>query len=280
MAGGFERAVERAAATGCDCLQIFTKNNTQWRARSIEEEEGRRFQARLAELHIRFPLAHSSYLLNLASPDRRLWNKSINALVVEILRAHTLGIPFVVVHPGACVASSVEQGLARIVGALDETFRQTPGVSTGCLLETTAGQGTSLGWRFEHLAELIDRARSPERLGVCFDTCHVFAAGYALAPQEDYRATMRQFQRVVGIHQIKAFHLNDSQCGLGSRVDRHAHIGRGRMGREPFRLLLNDRRFARIPMYLETPKGTEKGTDWDRINLQTLRRLVGRRRPQ
>ena len=222
----------------------------------------------------RHPLAHGSYLINLASPDETLWRKSIAAFVVELRRAETLGIPYVVTHPGAFTSGSEAGGLRRIVAALDEIHAQTQGIRAQCLLETTAGQGTCLGCRFEHLAAIIEGVAEPDRLGVCFDTCHVFAAGYPLDTLRHYRSTMRAFDRLVGVDRIKAFHLNDSRRELGSRIDRHEHIGRGQIGLGAFRNLLSDRRFRRVPMYLETPKGQEKGVDWDVINLRTLRELI------
>ncbi len=274
IAGGYHKAVERAAAYGFDCVQLFTKNNSQWRAKEITEEEAERFCASLAEWGISHPLAHDSYLINLASPDKALWRKSIEAFIVELRRAETLGIPHVVTHPGAYTTSSEARGLARVTRALDEIHRQTRGIRAGCLLETTAGQGTSLGWRFEHLAAILDRVKDPDRLGICCDTCHVFAAGYPMASERQYKATMKALNATVGLKKIKAFHLNDSRRQLGSRVDRHAHVGRGRMGLEPFRRLLADRRFRRIPMYLETPKGKEDGVELDMINLNVLRGLI------
>jgi deoxyribonuclease IV len=273
IAGGYYKAVERARARGCDCVQVFTKNNNQWRAKPITADDAQRFRAALAELSVTCPLAHDSYLINLASPDPALWRRSIDALVAELLRAETLGIPYVVFHPGAYTSGSEAEGLRRLIRALDEVLAQTRGKPVGCLLETTAGQGTSIGWRFEHLAAILAGVKAPERLGVCFDTCHVFAAGYRLATRRQYHATMRIFDRIVGIGQICAFHLNDSLRELGSRVDRHAHIGRGHLGLEPFRALLCDRRFRQVPMYLETPKGQREGVDWDVVNLQTLRSL-------
>lgn len=276
IAGGFDRAVDRAHASGCDCVQIFLKNNNQWRAKPLTKEDGPRFQSRLQELGIVYPLAHSSYLLNLASPDRALWKKSVDAFVVEIQRADTLGVPFVVIHAGAYTTSTEAQGLKRIVRGLNEMDKQTRGLSAGCLLETTAGQGSCLGWRFEQLARLLDGVRSPERFGICFDTCHVFAAGYDLRSEKAYKATMREFQKVVGIKQIQAFHLNDSKHELGSRVDRHEHIGKGTLGKAAFSWLLKDRRFRKTPMYLETPKKDEKGRNLDEMNLKTLRRLLER----
>jgi deoxyribonuclease-4 len=274
IAGGYEKAVETAQRCRCDCVQLFTKNNNQWRARPITDDEIDRFRGALRELRIEHPISHSSYLINLASPDRALWKKSIDAFAVELQRADQLGIPYVVLHPGAFTTSSEAKGLRRVAKALDEVHAQTSDLDARCLLETTAGQGTNLGWRFEHLATILDSVRDPARLGVCFDTCHVFAAGYALAPKKDYLATMREFNKLVGLKQIKAFHLNDSKRERGSRIDRHEHIGRGEMGREPFRHLLQDRRFRRIPMYLETPKGEEKGRPLDVINLRLLRRLA------
>lgn len=278
IAGGYDKAVERAHAAGCDCVQLFTKNNAQWRAREIVPGQAAQFRAALALRGITSPIAHDSYLINLASPDRQLWKKSINALVAELHRAETLGIPHVVGHPGAYISGSEDEGLRRVIRALDQVHARTQALKAQFLLETTAGQGTSLGWRFEHLAAILEGARFPERLGVCFDTCHVFAAGYPLGSQGEYRATMRAFDAAVGLEQIKAFHLNDSRRPLGSRVDRHAHIGRGEMGLAPFRRLLGDCRFRTIPMYLETPKGNEDGVDLNVINLATLRGMIPRGR--
>lgn len=280
IAGGYHRAVEHARRCGCDCVQLFTKNNTQWRAKPISDEDARRFQAALSELSIGHPVAHDSYLINLAAPNARLWRRSVAAFVEELQRAARLGIPYVITHPGAYTTSSEEAGLRRVVQALDEVHAQTRGLHVATLLETTAGQGSALGWKFEHLAEILARVRDPERLGVCFDTCHVFAAGYPLTHPRDYRRTMRTFDRLVGLHLIKAFHLNDSQRPLASRVDRHAHIGEGQLGLDAFRNLLNDRRFRHVPMYLETPKGKRQGVDLDVINLATLRGLARQAEPQ
>ena len=274
IARGYYKAVEAAKKAGCDCVQLFTKNNNQWRAKPIADTDVEKFQNALKELGISHPISHDSYLINLASPDDELWKKSIDAFVVELQRAELLGIPYVVAHPGAFTSSSEEKGLKRIAKALNEIHKQTKGCKAQCLLETTAGQGSNLGWQFEHLATIIDKVRNPDRLGVCFDTCHVFAAGYPMDTEKSYKSTMRKLNQTVGVKLVKAFHLNDSVKPLGSRVDRHAAIGRGEMGLEPFRFLLNDRRFRKVPMYLETPKGTEKGKDLDVVNLNTLRKLV------
>lgn len=274
IAGGYYKAVEIARRVGCDCVQIFTKNNNQWRAKELSDEDVTQFQSALKELKVSHPLAHDSYLINLASPDKVLWKKSVDAFVVELLRAERLGIPYVVTHPGAYTTSSEEAGIAAIVRALDEVHRQTRGIKVKCLLENTAGQGSCLGCKFEQLAAMIDGVKDPDRLGVCIDTCHTFASGYEMGTEKEYKATMRTLDKTVGLKQVRAFHLNDSAKPFGSRVDRHARIGGGFMGKEPFRLLLNDRRFRKVPMYLETPKGMEKGKDLDSINLRTLRNLI------
>lgn len=274
IAGGHHRAVFAAQAAGCDCVQIFTKNNNQWRANELTDGRAAQFEEALGATGVSHPLAHASYLINLATPDAGLWRKSIDALVVELQRAERLGLLGVVLHPGAYTTSSEQAGLARIAAALDETHRQAPGIAVRVLLENTAGQGTNLGFRFEQLAAIIDAVAEPDRLAICFDTCHAFAAGYDMTSEKAYKATMRELNRTVGVALVAAFHLNDSQRPLGGRVDRHAHIGRGEMGTEPFRLLLADRRFRKRPMYLETPKGTENGEDFDRLNLSVLRGLA------
>jgi len=274
IAGGYYRAVERARQRGCDCVQLFTKNNNQWAAKNITPEEARRFREALDTLGVTHPIAHVSYLINLASPDPKLWRKSVDAFAAELRRAEILGIPYVVTHPGAYTSGSEASGVRNIVRALNKVHAQSHDVRARCLLETTAGQGTSLGWRFEQLAQVIDSVKEPDRLGVCFDTCHVFAAGYPLESPKEYETTMAGFDRLVGLERIKAFHLNDSRSGCGSRIDRHEHIGRGRLGLEPFRHLLADQRFRDVPMYLETPKGDQDGEDWDVVNLRSLRRLL------
>lgn len=275
IAGGYYKSVEIAARVGCQCVQLFTKNNNQWRAKEIAADEVAAFQEALARLGITHPISHDSYLINLAAPDDELWQKSIAAFVVELQRADQLGIPYVVTHPGSFTSTSEAVGLKRIVAALDEVHRQTAGVKAQCLLENTAGQGTNLGNRFEHLAAIIAGVRHPERLGVCIDTCHTYAAGYPLAERSQYDDTFGELDRIVGLDRIRAFHLNDSKKELGSRVDRHEHIGEGHVGIDAFRHLMNDPRFRHIPMYLETPKGERDGEDLDTINLRTLRELVG-----
>ncbi len=272
IAGGYHLAAERAAQLGCDCVQIFTKPTTQWHGPPIPPEQAQRFQEAIRRHGLCCPYGHDSYLVNLASPKKRLWKKSIDAFVEEMHRAELLGLRWLVFHPGAYLEGDVSAGLQRVIMALKEVFYQTTGLQVGCLVETTAGQGTNLGYRFEHLAEILAHSPVPERMGVCFDTCHVFAAGYPLTPRQAWETTFEDFDRVVGLGQVRCFHLNDSLRPCGSRVDRHAHIGQGQIGPEPFRWLLQDTRFQQIPMYLETPKGTAPdGQDWDRKNLALLR---------
>ena len=278
ISGGLYKAVEITHSLGFDCVQFFSKNSNQWKAKPIDPKEADLFKAKLAELNISHPLIHDSYLINLASPKDELYQKSIDAFSDEVRRAAVLDVPMLVMHPGSYTESSEEEGLAKIAKGLDEVFEQNTNNQVMVLLETTAGQGTNLGSKFEHLRTVMDLCRFPERLGVCFDTCHVFAAGYPLQTPDEYAATMKDFEKIIGVKHLKAFHFNDSVKGLSSRVDRHAHIGQGTLGLEPFRHILNDKRFKKVPMYLETPKGTTeiKGqtVDWDIVNLKTLKKLI------
>lgn len=272
IAGGYYKAVEAAADCGMDCVQIFTKNNNQWHAKPITQEDVRLFRDALETHGIQKPCSHSSYLINLGSPNPELWEKSVDAFVIELERAEQLGLLGVVVHPGSFVSSSEEEGLQRIADALNEIHARLPELDAQTWLETTAGQGTNLGHRFEHLAWIIEHVDEAERLGVCVDTCHIFAAGYPLKTPQEYRQTMKSFDEIVGLERIRAFHLNDSKKEFGSRVDRHEHIGEGFLGLEPFRNLLNDPRFSKLPMYLETPK-EEGEKEMDPVNMQVLRSL-------
>ncbi len=276
IAGGYYKAIEAAAQLEMDCVQIFTKNSNQWRAKPLTEDDVRRFRDALEQTGVQMPCAHDSYLINLASPDDVLWRKSLEAIIVELQRANSFRLFGVVVHPGSYVDSGEEQGLNRIVKAIDVVHRRTDGIETKVLLETTAGQGTSLGCRFEHLAYIINNVVESDRLGVCIDSCHLFAAGYPLGSSDDYAATMAEFDRIVGIDRVCAFHLNDSKQELGSRIDRHEKIGAGHLGLKPFRYILNDPRFAHLPMYLETPKGETNHQKLDAINLATLRSLLSK----
>jgi deoxyribonuclease-4 len=273
IAGGCDRAVFAAHAIGFQSVQLFTKNNNQWKAPALTEAHVSAFRAALAETGIVGPVAHNSYLINLGSPDDALWNKSIDAMTVEVERCQALGIDDLVAHPGAHMGRGEDEGLARVALALDEVHRRTRGTSVRIDLEATAGQGTCLGHRFEHLGAIVDRVAEPERLGICVDSCHIFAAGYSLATQAEYDETMDGLDRAVGLDRVRVWHLNDSRRERGSRVDRHAGIGRGHLGLEPFGRVVRDPRFRSIPMILETPKGTEDGVALDTIYLGLLRSM-------
>jgi len=275
IAGGMERAIERARKLDAGALQIFVKSSNRWAARPFAEGEVDRFRAAATEAGLTgATLAHASYLINLASPDDSLWKRSIEALLVEIERCRALGIPYLVLHPGSHVGSGEDAGLARIGDALDEIFgsdrsRTDVGDPVRVLLEITAGQGSNLGCRFEHLGSILEASAFPDRLAACFDTCHAFAAGFDLRTDEGYASTFESFDRHVGLDRLLAFHLNDSKFPLGSRRDRHEQLGEGEIGPEAFRRLVRDERFQERPMVLETPKG-EDG-EADRANLAKLR---------
>ena len=274
IAGGCDRAVLAAQAVGFQTVQIFTKNSNQWNAPALTAEQAGAFRQALERTGVRDPVAHSSYLINLASPDDALWKRSIEAMAVEMERCHELGIADLVVHPGAHMGTGEEAGLRRIALAIDELHCRTQGLGVTIDLETTAGQGSSLGYRFEHLQAILGHVAHPRRLGVCVDTCHIFAAGYSLDRPERYDETIKQLDGTIGIDRLRVWHLNDSSRDCGSRVDRHAGIGAGKMGLEPFRHLVNDLRFRHLPMILETPKGIEDGEDLDARNLRILKELV------
>jgi len=271
IAGGLHKAFDRGLQARCNTIQIFLKNSNQWKAKALSEEDRVLFQEAQRESGISPVLAHDSYLINLASPDPALYQKSLDAFVEEMKRANFLGVPYLVLHPGAHTGAGAGAGIQRVAKALNFALRQAdPPVSI--LLENTAGQGSSLGSRFEELAAILDRIAEKDRVGFCLDTCHAFAAGYEIRTDDGYAQTMRAFDRLIGIEKIRAFHVNDSRKDLGSRVDRHCHIGKGFLGLNAFRLLVNDARFAAIPKILETPKG--EGAREDRRNLATLRRLI------
>jgi deoxyribonuclease-4 len=274
IAGGCDRAVVAAHDVGFQAVQVFTKNSNQWNAPALTSEQAGAFRQALERTGIRDPVAHSSYLINLASPDDALWKRSIEAMVVEMQRCHQLGIEDLVVHPGAHMGTGEETGLRRIALAIDVLHCRTQDLGVRIDLETTAGQGSSLGYRFEHLQSILELVAHPRRLGVCVDTCHIFAAGYSLDRPERYDETIKQLDGTIGIDRLRVWHLNDSSHECGSRVDRHAGIGAGKMGLEPFRHLVNDLRFRHLPMILETPKGIEDGEDLDARNLRILKQLV------
>jgi deoxyribonuclease-4 len=276
IAGGCEKAVWAASKIGFQTVQLFTKNNNQWNAPSLTDAQCASFRQALAETGVANPVAHTSYLINLASPDATLWKRSIDAMTIEVERCQALGIGDLVVHPGAHMGAGEEKGLARVAKALDTIHKRTHGASVTIDLETTAGQGTCLGHRFEHLSGILSRVKAPERLAVCVDTCHIFAAGYSLGTKDEYDETLGSLERIVGLGLVRVWHLNDSRGACGSRLDRHAGIGRGLLGLGAFRNLVNDSRFFTIPMILETPKGIEEGEELDTLNLRALRRLERR----
>jgi deoxyribonuclease-4 len=270
--GGVEKALDRGQQVGCDTVQIFVKTPNRWASKPLSEDNVTAFHEGVARTGIWPVFAHALYLINLATPDDQMWQKSMDALVDDLERCEQLGLPGLVLHPGSHMGSGEETGLARIVAALDRVHARLPGYQVQVWLETTAGQGDHLGYTFAHLRAMIDGVRAPERLGVCFDTAHTFAAGYELRTKEGFEATWAEFDETLGLPQLKAIHLNDSKKDLGSRVDRHEHIGKGLLGLEPFRFLLNDARFYGVPMALETDKGPDLAEDKE--NLAVLRSLV------
>jgi deoxyribonuclease IV len=274
IAKGCHNALLAAQKYDCTAVQLFTKNSNQWEAKPLSKDDTDAFRTALADTKIRSLVAHDSYLINLASPDKELYRRSVEAFIDELRRAEALGLDYLVFHPGAATDDDEDAGLKRVAKALDEAHRRCRGYHVRALIETTAGQGRCLGHRFEHLARILERVKQPERLGVCLDTCHVFAAGYPLGPEADYQATVAALDRLVGLERLKVFHVNDSVKPQGSRVDRHAAIGQGCIGLEPFRLLVNDPRFRDHPMLLETPKEGPEGEDMDAVNLRALRDLL------
>jgi deoxyribonuclease-4 len=265
------RALDRAESVGCDAVQLFVKPNRSWAVPVLTDEQVVLFRSKAETMGMRPVVGHASYLLNLCSPRDDLWRKSIDTLGIELERCEALGVPWLVLHPGAHVGTGEEAGLVRMARALGEVHAATPGFQTRLLLETTAGQGTKLGYRFEHLAWLLEQTPEGERLGICLDTCHVFAAGYELRTLEGYARTMEAFDRAIGLERLKAIHLNDSKGELGSRKDRHEHIGKGHIGLEGFCHVLGDPRLGGLPGLLETPKSDDLHED--RENLAVLRSL-------
>jgi deoxyribonuclease-4 len=272
VSGGLSTAFERAQSIGINTMQVFTKNQNRWEQKPASPEDIARWFTAQESTGINPVVSHAAYLINLGSPDEALWNRSVNAMIDELTRAEQLGILGVVVHPGAHMGVGEEAGIARIVTGLDRAHAATTGYHTLTLLEATAGQGSVLGYRFEQLRAMRDGVSEPDRVGFCFDTCHVFAAGYDIRTPETYAATMDEFDGILGLEQLKCFHFNDSKKGLASRVDRHDHIGTGLLGLAPFGFILNDPRFAAIPMILETPKSEDMHEDVE--NLRVLRGLI------
>lgn len=274
IAGGLHNALLKAEELELETVQIFSKNQQQWHWKPLTAEEIEPWRANSKRLGFKKTVSHDSYLINLASPDPELWQKSVELTVEEVRRCDALGIPYLVMHPGAHIDGDEARGLACIGRALDEVEQRLPDSTTTVCLEITAGQGTCLGHRLEHLAEIIEKVRRPERLGVCLDTAHLFAAGYDFRGRK-YAAFRREIGRTVGIGRIKVWHLNDSKRELGSHVDRHDHIGEGQIGLKGFAGIVRDEAFVKVPKILETPKLTAPdGRDWDVVNIERLRSLL------
>ena len=273
IAKGLHDAVYQAKTYGCNALQMFTKNATAWKERIVTLEEQERFEQARAETGIHAIASHTSYLINLASPDSKKHAMSCAALKQELIRSSALKIPFCVLHPGAHMGSGIDAGLLKISESINRIFSETAETTSRLLLETTAGQGSGLGHTFEQLAQIIDRIEQKERTGVCLDTCHIFAAGYDIRTPETYRQTMNHFEAILGLSQLLVIHVNDSKKGLGSLVDRHTHIGKGALGEDAFKQLLNDVKLLHVPKLLETAK-TEGNIDWDQRNLDLLRSFI------
>ncbi|HWL52041.1 MAG TPA: deoxyribonuclease IV [Chthoniobacteraceae bacterium] len=272
IAGGAAKAIDRALSIGCNAMQIFVKNNMQWFAKPLPEEEREAFVRHPRRGELRSVFGHTGYMINLGAINPEFHEKSTRALGEELVRADQLELPFLVLHPGAHMGEGEEAGLAKIAASLDAVLAALPEVRTRVALETTAGQGTTLGRTFEEIASLFERSAYPERLCVCLDTAHVFAAGYDLTTEAATLAMWDEFDRIIGLERLAAIHCNDSKAALGSRVDRHDHIGKGKIGLDAFRVIMSDPRFAAIPKVLETPKGKEMAEDVE--NMAVLRGLM------
>ncbi len=272
IAGGVNLAIGRARSIDCTAMQMFVKNNMQWFVRPLTRDEIRNFLEHQQRCELLSIFAHANYLINLAATNGQFHANSIRSLSEELVRADQLELPFLVLHPGAHLGAGEEAGLEKIVESIDRVFSGLPKIKTRIALETTAGQGSCLGNKFEHLAYIISRVREPERLCVCLDTAHVFASGYDIGGEASVRKTFREFGRVVGLDRLVAIHLNDSKTACGSRVDRHEHIGKGKIGLPAFRFIMGDRRFRKIPKVLETPKGKDLAEDVE--NMKMLRGLI------
>jgi deoxyribonuclease-4 len=272
IAGGLSKAIDRGTAAGCGVIQIFTQNSNQWRGKAVSDSEVSLFREKREAAQFYDIVSHDIYLINLAAAPGEVREKSLAGFQEEMERCARLGIDKIVMHPGSHVGEGEETGISRIAEAFDYLFEKGKDYRGKILLETTAGQGTNIGYRFEQLRDIRDRSAFPERFGICFDTCHTYAAGYDFTSEEGYRKVFDDFDRILGLENLQAFHFNDSKKGLSSRVDRHEHIGQGALGLSGVRFLMNDERFARVPKILETAKGDNE--EMDAINLKTLRDLV------
>jgi len=272
IAGGVHTAVDRATSIGCTALQVFTKNNNQWSGKPFTKHDIEQYKQKIAAAKISPVVSHDSYLINLCASNPDILKKSRAAFIDELLRCEQLGIPLLNFHPGSHLGAGDEEGIKRICESLNIAHEQTKGYKVKSVLEATAGQGTNIGYKFEHLRAIIDGVENPERMAVCIDTCHIFAAGYDISNEKGYEETFKLFDEIVGLDRLVAFHVNDSKKGLGSRVDRHEHIGKGAIGLTGFKLLMNDERFIHIPKILETPKSEDLHEDVE--NMRVLKSLL------
>ncbi|MBJ6802363.1 deoxyribonuclease IV [Geomonas propionica] len=272
ISGGIHNAVDRGVASGCGVIQVFTQNANQWRGKAISDADAQLFRDKFAASGMKSVMSHDIYLINLAAAPGDVKDKSLIGFREELERCAKLGIDKVVMHPGSHNGDGEEIGIRRVCEAFDQLLAEVPQFTGKVLLENTAGQGSNLGYKFEHLKAIMSGCASPGRFGVCFDTCHAFASGYPIADHDGYRKTFDEFDALIGIDKLLAFHLNDSKKGLGCKVDRHEHIGAGTLGLEPFRFILNDPHFALVPKVIETPKGDED--EMDAVNLKLLRSLI------
>lgn len=272
IAGGIFNAPERGKKATCDTIQVFNKSNNQWRAKTLETAEVDKFLEAIESTGVTVSCSHTSYLINIASPDEALREKSRNSLSEEMQRCNLLKIPNLVMHPGSHVGTGEEAGLAAIIQSINLIFDELKDNRVTLLLEATAGQGSNLGYKFEQLAQIIDGVEDKAHMGVCLDTCHIFAAGYPLSDPKEYKTTIKQFDDIVGLDRLRIIHMNDSKREFGSRKDRHEHIGKGHIGIEAFRNIVTDRRLEKVPMILETPKDEDLAEDIE--NLAILRGLL------
>ncbi len=272
IAGGVHTAFDRAIQIGCATMQVFTKNNNQWYAKPLKDDDISAFREKEKKANVAPVVAHDCYLINLCAKDKTILRKSREALIDELQRCESLGISCLNFHPGAHLDQGIEKGIKLIAESLNMVHSKTKNYKVKSVLETTAGQGSAIGYSFEQLRNIIDQVDERDRMAVCIDTCHVFAAGYNLGNEEGYRKTFQEFDDVIGLDRLVMFHVNDSKKGLNSHVDRHEHIGKGMIGLEGFRLLMNDKRFEQIPKILETPKSEDMHEDVE--NLSVLKSLI------
>ncbi len=275
IAGGFWQALVRAHSIGATCVQIFTKSNRQWAAKKIDDDDIKKFLSYQKELDIKMVVAHASYLINLGSEKKEMQEKSIKAVADELQRCEKLGIPYLVLHPGSNPSQDISQTCLQIGHNLNKAFAISNTKHTMILLETMAGQGSTIGKTFENLAKIIKGVKNKKHVGICIDTCHLFAAGYNFDDEKSYKQLWKKFDTIIGLSKIKVIHMNDSKKELGSHVDRHEHIGKGKIKTTAFKLIMNDKKFAKVAKIIETPKSTED-LKHDKENLDILKSYINK----